>query len=252
MLASLRPIQDQVLRLLRKLLKWLGKIKSMRSGCKLKSVDQVLRGRARSETSLEQRLRPIGDDLCRIEVVLAAQAIALRARPINAVKGERTRLQDRNVDAAFRTGQLRRVQPLLAFDDGDQHQAVGQLHGQLDRLHQPALDARLHQQPIDDQLDGMVLALVELDFFVRNIAQLAVDARAGKSLLYKLIQLFLELSLSPAHDGRHDHHALFRPQLHHPLHDLVCRLTRNFPSALRDNEESRPRSTAAEGNRRFQ
>ncbi len=106
LLTRLRPIQDEVLRLRRKLLERFGQIESVRRGGELKRVDQVLRRRAWPEASLKQRLRPIRDDLGRIKVVFAAQTIAFGARAVNAVEGERTRLQNRNVDAAFRTRQL--------------------------------------------------------------------------------------------------------------------------------------------------
>ena len=139
----------------------------------------------------------------------------------------------RDVDAALRTGQLGRVQVLLAAHHGDLHQSVRQLHCQLDRLRQTVLDSRLHQQSVNHQFDGVVLALVQLDLVVGNVAQLIVNAGSGEALLRQLVQFLLKLSLAPANDGRHDHHPVLGLQVHYPLHNLVGRLARDGASALR-------------------
>src|ERR1019366_6753187 len=152
--------------LARQLLEWRGEAESVGFCPQLKYVDEVLRRRAWSQGTVQQRLRPVRNDLRRIEIVLAAQPVALRAGAVHAVERERTRLQHRNVDAALRTGQLRRVQMLLAPDPGDLYQSVRQLHRQLNRRSQPVLDSRLHQQTVNHQLDGVVLALVQLDLVI--------------------------------------------------------------------------------------
>ena len=73
------------------------------------------------------------------------------------------------------------------------------------------LDAGLDQQAVNHDFDGVVLALVEIDF-VFQIDQFAVDAGAGKTVLNKLFHLLLELALAAANDGRHHHDAIFRGQ----------------------------------------
>ena len=95
------------------------------------------------------------------------------------------------------------------------------------------LNSRLHQQAVNHQFDGVVLALVQLDLVIGNVAQLIVDAGASEALLRQLVQFFLELALAPANDGRHDHHPVLGLQVHHPLHDLVGRLARDSASTLR-------------------
>ena len=149
------------------------------------------------------------------------------------------------------TGQLRRIQPLLAAHDHDLHQSVRQLHRQLDGCGQPALDTRLHQQAIDHQFDGVVLALVEFDFLVGNVTQLAVNAGTRVALLRQLVELLLELAFTSANDGRQDHHPIFGLQLHHLLHDLVGRLPRNLAARIAGNAERLPTNTAGAGSRRF-
>ncbi len=95
------------------------------------------------------------------------------------------------------------------------------------------LDPRLHQQPVNHQFDGVVLALVQRDLVVGNIAQLTVDARAREALLRQLVELLLELAFAPAHDRRHDHHPVLGLQVHHALHNLVGRLPRDGAATLR-------------------
>ncbi len=184
-------------------------------------------------SSVQQGFRPIGDHLCGIEIELAAQSVALRTSAVHAVEGERPRLQYGHVDAAIGAGQLGGVHALLAADHGHLHQPVGHLHRQLNRAGQPPLDSRPHQQAVHHQLDGVVLALVKLNIFIRNLPQLAVDAGAGVSLLHQAVKLLAEFALASAHDGRHHHHAVFRLQGDHLLHDLLGRLARDGAPALR-------------------
>jgi len=79
----------------------------------------------------------------------------------------------------------------------------------------------------------VVLALVELDIFVGNVAQLAIDAGAGVSLLRQLVEFLPELAFAAAHDRRQHHDAFVRLERHHLLHDLVSRLPRDLPATLR-------------------
>ena len=82
-------------------------------------------------------------------------------------------------------------------DDDD---VVGQAERRLDRLGQPPLDAASHDQPIDDDVDRVVAAAVELDVLVER-AELAVDARLGEPARAQRRELLLELAL-PAPDDR--------------------------------------------------
>ena len=93
-------------------------------------MDQVLRRRSRTETAIQQGLGPVGNHLCRIEIVLAAEPMALGAGSIHAVEGKRPRFELGHVNAAVGTGQLLRIQLLLAPYHGNLHQAPSQFHGQ--------------------------------------------------------------------------------------------------------------------------
>ncbi len=96
---------------------------------------------------------------------------------------------------------------------------------------QPSLDARLHDQAIDDDVDGVVAAPVELDVFVER-PEHAVDARLGKPFLLQLRKLFLELPLAAADDGRQHVDARVLRIQHHHVHDALERLGGDFAAAL--------------------
>ncbi len=66
----------------------------------LQQAGKILRSGSRAEGAIGQRLGPIGDHFGRIEVVDAAQAMALRACAISAIEGKASRLQLGDVEAA--------------------------------------------------------------------------------------------------------------------------------------------------------
>ena len=205
---------------------------------------------ARAQPAFEQRLRGVHDHLGRIEGPLAAQARALLAGAVRAVEGKRARLQLRNAGAAFRAGQLLRIQPLFAVHHRDQHQAVGQFGRRLDGGFQALLDARLHQQPVHHHFDGVIPALVERDLFVER-AQHAIDAGAHEALPRQLFQVLLVFALAPAHHRRQHHDAVFRPQRQHVLQNLLGGLARNLVARRPGNAACRSRNRAGAGSRRF-
>src|SRR5581483_8645932 len=118
-----------------------------------------------------------------------------------------------------------------ARHDGDLHQSIRQFHGQRDRKLKTVFDARLHQQPVNYNFNGVILALVETDL-VFQVDQYAVDAGAGEAVLRQLFHFLFEHAFAAAHDGREDHDAIFRRELHDALHDLFGRLAGDFASAL--------------------
>ena len=78
-------------------------------------------------------------------------------------------------------------------DDGDQ--ALGQLQRRGDGLLEPRRDAGLHQQAVDDDFDGVILALVEARRIVER-AKVAVDARAHEAVARQLFQFLAVLAFS--------------------------------------------------------
>ena len=156
-------VEQQVLDLVGKFFKGRGKIEAIGFGHQLQTMNQVLGRGAGAETAIEQGLGPVDDQFRGIEIVAAAQAVTFGAGSVGAVEREGARLQLWDADAAIGTRQARGVEGLVSIDHGDQNQAAAQLHGERDRHFQAMLDAGLHQQAVNDDLDGVVLALVEAD-----------------------------------------------------------------------------------------
>src|SRR5206468_12945675 len=130
---------------------------------------------------------------CWSKVERAAQTVALRASPVGAIKRERSWLKLRHIDSAIRTSQPLGVELLLSSDNRNQHQTACQFHGQANRHLKPLLNPWLHQEPINDHFNGVILALVELDLsVVLQIHQFAVNTRAAEPMLGQLLQFFLE------------------------------------------------------------
>ena len=72
----------------------------------------------------------------------------------------------------------------------------------------------------------MILLLIQLEGLV-EIVKNAVDAAAHVSSLRQSLELLLEFALSPAHDGRKDHHALALRQCFQVPNNLIGSLFRN-------------------------
>ena len=193
---------------------------------------QILRSGAGAKAAIEQRLRPIHDDLRGIEIVAAAQAMALGTGSIGAVERKRAGLKLRNADAAVGTRENGGVKCFFSVDHRNQNEAAAELHGERNRQLEAMFDAGLDQQAVDDHLDSVILALVELEI-VFQADEFAVHARAGEAMLDELFRLFFEFALTAAHDGRHDHDAVFGRESHHALHDLFGRLARDGLAAFR-------------------
>ena len=137
----------------------------------------------------------VGHDLPGVEVPGGAQSLAGRAGAVRRVEGEGARRHLGHADAAVDAGELAREQAVAAVERVDDDDAVGQVERRLDRLGQPALDARAHDQPVDHDVDGVVLPAVERQVVVEAL-ELAVDARLGEAAGGDRLQLLLELALA--------------------------------------------------------
>ena len=119
---------------------------------------------------------------------------------------------------------------LVAVDELDLDQTVGQRHRRLDRVGQPLAKVMLHHQPVDDHGDVVLVLLVERDLLVEP-AQLAVDLGAAESLGPQLLELLAVLALAAAHDRRQHHEPRALRQLHHLVDDLLGRLAADRAAA---------------------
>ncbi len=181
---------------------------------------------------LGQRLRVVRHHARRVEVPRRAEALAGRAGALRRVEREGARRHLGHAQAAGGAGHAAREQPVAAVQGVDDDDLVGQLEGHADRVHQPLLEARLHDQAIDQHLDGVVAAAVEGDVLVEG-AQLAVDAGPHEALLAQRRQLLLELALAAADDRRQHVDALVGRVEHHQVEDALERLRGDRLAAVR-------------------
>src|SRR5258708_5985253 len=99
----------------------------------------------------------------------------------------------------------------------------------------PCGDALLDEQAVDDDFDGVVLALVD-DWKFIKLVKLAVDTHADVAVLRKFFELFAKRALASADDGREDHHAVVRLAdftVQNGLDDLLAGLARDGLAAVR-------------------
>jgi hypothetical protein len=108
-------------------------------------------------------------------------------------------------------------------DELDLDQSVGQPRRRLDRLGEALAEPLLHDEPVDDDRDVVLEALVEDDLLV-EAAQIAVDDGAGVALLAHLLEQLPVLALALADDRSEDHEAGVGLEGHHPVGDLLERL----------------------------
>ena len=79
-------IEEQVLHFFRQLLERRFQINAISCRDDLDLINQILRSRARPERTVKQRLRPIINNFGGIEIIRAAEAVALRAGSVGAVE----------------------------------------------------------------------------------------------------------------------------------------------------------------------
>ena len=112
-----------------------------------------------------------------------------------------------------------------------QHGAAAVTEGDLERVRQPPLDARTHDESIDQHLDGVAGGARQRPV-VGQVAQRAVDAHAHEAAAPQRLELLLVLALSVAHDRRIQKQPRLRRQRDQAIHDLLHGLRRDLPAAL--------------------
>ena len=120
---------------------------------------------------------------------------------------------------------------LLAGDDLDLGDTLGEAQRGLERVGEPALDAGAADEPVDDHLDGVVLVPGE-SAAAAEIDDLAVDPGPRVALLRQLLEHPVVLALAAADHGREHLEPGAFGQLEDAVDDLLRRLARDHPSAL--------------------
>ena len=183
-----------------------------------------MRGGAGAEAAVEQGLGPVGNDLGGVEVVDAAEAVAVGTGAVVGVEGKAPGFEAGDVDAAVGAGHGTRVEGLVHAVDGDEGEAVGHLEGFEDGGFEPAgvglaVGTGLEDNAVDYSFDGVVFALFEAHAF-SEFDQLAIDAGA-KALLIEGFELFAELAFATADDRGVDGDALAGREAGDALDDLL-------------------------------
>ena len=102
----------------------------------------------------------------------------------------------------------------------------------LDRVGQALAHVVAHHQPVDDDRDVVLVALVEHDRLLEH-AHAVVDLHAREAVGAQLVEQLAVLALAPAHDRREHHEARALAELHHLVDDLLGRLADDRPAADR-------------------
>src|SRR5207302_6384508 len=144
------------------------------------------------------------------------------------------RLELRDGDTAIGTRELFGKRVFLAADDGYSDEATGQFERGGDGLFEARGDALLDKQAVDDNFDGVVLALVDDRKFIQ-LVKLAVDSRADVAIVREFFQLLAVSAFPSADDGRQNHDAVVRfanLAVQNGLNNLLAGLARDGLAAV--------------------
>ena len=145
----------------------------------------------RRDRPLGQRLAGVGDEQLLVDLHLGAEPVAVRTGAVGAVEREGARLELVEGQPVAGAGQVLGEGALAVgvvlreVDEVEHDQATGEPECGLDRVGEPLPGRRLHRQPVDDHLDGVLLLLVELGHLTERVHR-AVDAGARVALCLQL------------------------------------------------------------------
>ena len=148
------------------------------------------------------------------------------------VERERARRHLGHAQPAVDAGEPAREQAIAGLVRVDDDDVFGQIEGRVDRFGETTLDAAANDQPINDELNRVIAAPIELDLLVER-AELPVDSRLRVAARAESGKLLLELALAAAHDRREHVDALVPRIQHHHVDDPLERLARDRLAAVR-------------------
>ena len=198
---AVRPVEEQVLLFLGQVGPGCVEVDLVAVGDRLDHglVEARPAHRPGNERPVADRERAIRNQQVGVDLLLVSEPGAARARAVRRVEREDARLELGEPDAVLRAGESLRERQLVSPDHVDRDQAVGERERGLDRVGDPVPEIRLHDQPVDDDLDRMLELLVELDLLLQQ-ALVTVDLHAGEALVAQPLQELAILALAVADD----------------------------------------------------
>ena len=196
-------------------------------------VEVRVHHRPRHERALADGERRVGHDEVGIDLQLRAEARAARAGAVRRVEREDARLELRQRDAVLGAREVLAEEHLLfGVEDVDRPRGRRRAGRGLDRLREPLAEVGLHHEPVDDDLDRVLVLLVEDDLLLEQ-PLLAVHLHAREAVGAQLLEHVLVLALAVAHDRRVDRELRPLGQLEHLVDDRLLRLARDRAPADR-------------------
>ena len=163
-----------------------------------------------AEDALGDREGRVLDEGGGVDDLAEAEAVAVGAGAVGGVEGEVAGLEVVDGVAVLGAGEGKRVLEQLAGhalgvvpigQEVDADLVRGELGGLLDGLGDAARRVLVDDDAVDDDLDGVLELLLELDVLL-EVADLAVHADAGEALLLEVGEELGVLALAAEHDGR--------------------------------------------------
>ena len=236
------------------LLLGLGELRPRRVGVDAERLDRALQFRGerdraapspREHDAFAQRALRVADDALRIDDGTRAETRARGAGAVRAVEREHARLDRRQRDPAIDARKaLRHPEGLFAFHRNEQA-SLADLERELDAVGEAALHAFLEDDAVDDDIEVVRLAAIELGR-VADVDHRAVDAHAHEALFAYALQLELQLTLPPARDGREHAEPRAIGQREDAVDDLLDRLRFDALAAVRAMRDADARKQQAE------
>ncbi len=190
----------------------------------------ALPGGPGGDRAVDQRPLLVGDHQFRVDLLADADAGARRAGPVGRVEGEGTGFEvihGKGVPVGAGHPLREPALPVRvvrrAVDEVQHHEPVGQAQGGLHRVGEPLLRGGLHRQPVDDDLDVVLLLLLQRRWVGQRVHD-PVDADPGVTLGGQLREQVDVLALAAPDDGREHLEPGALLQVEHLVHDLLRRL----------------------------
>ena len=174
----------------------------------------------------------IGDDEIRIDKKLHAQAVALGTCAVRRIEREHARSQLFDGYAAVGAGIVLREEYLTVFADNvGNDKAVCKRGRRFHGIGKTAHDTVLYNNAVDNDLDGVLFVLIELNF-LGKLVHAAVNAHADIARAARILEHLDILALARTNDRRKYHELCSLGKEHELVDYLIYRLLPDLLAAL--------------------